>query len=217
MLRNKIQQTKELMARTKAAQSVQERYRRSKDFSELVRDKLPTMVKAVVAVRLVENTYPMQWKLPNVRETMNVLTELISNIEQQPREKFGQIQRSLEPFMSEAKNQWPDIAKKQHMDSKKALLVFRRVRKNDPLLEQLIRAFDTIEKTWPVTDKSLAHYQKSISDAKDLIASLGASNKVQIFLEKMATGQATLKDMNDDVIQWFEAQNLTSDIYITFK
>jgi hypothetical protein len=217
MLRNKIKLTKELMEKTKVALSVQERYRRSKDFSELVKDKLPAMVKVVTAVRLVENTYPMQWKLPNVRETIRLVTELISNIEQQPREKFGQIQRSLEPFMSDAKNQWPDIAKKQHMDIKKALLVFRRVRKNDPVLEQLIQTFDTIEKTWPVMDKSLAHHQKSISEAKDLIASLGASNKIQIFLEKMAAGQATLKDMNDEVIQWIEAQNLTSDIYITFK
>lgn len=217
MLRNKIQQTKELMAQTKAAQSVQERFRRSKDLSELVKDKLPATIKAVTAVRLVEDTYPMQWKLPNVRQTIRLLTELINDIEHQPKEKFGQIQRSLEPFMSDAKNQWPDIAKKQHMDSKKALLVFQRVRKNDPVLEQLVQTFDTIEKTWPVTEKSLTHHQKSISDAKDLIASLGANNKVQIFLEKMATGQATLKDMNDEVIQWFEAQNLTSDIYITFK
>lgn len=217
MLRDKINKTQELMMRAKEAQSIQERHRRSIEFAGLVKEKLPPLLKEVQSVRLVEQIYPNQWQLPPVEETLRGLKELMDSIEQEPRVKFGNVLRSFEPFQREVKSQWPAIVKKQHQDSKKALLVFRRIRKDDTQIERMLQNFDSLEKLWPVTEKNLTHYQNTLLEAKHFISSLGAGVQIQQFLEKMAIGQATLDDMNDEVLQWIRAQGLTSQVYISFK
>lgn len=217
MLRDKIITTQELIQQAKEAQQLQDRHKRSEEFGQFVQEKLPPLVKEVKAIRMVEKKYPGQWNLSQVNETMQGLKDLMQNIRHEPRSKFGHIVRSFEPLQREAKAQWPAIAKEQHQDSKKGLEVFRRIHNETSTIDNLLQTFTNIEKTWPLSEQNLKHYQNVLEEAKQFIASLGASPQIQHFLEKMAAGTATLDDLNDEVLQWIRAQHLTSNVFMTFK
>lgn len=217
MLRDKIKSTKELIQQAKDAQQLQDRHRRSEEFGQFVQEKLPPLVKEVKAIRLVEKKYPGLWHLTQVNEAMQGLKELMENVRHEPRSKFGHIIRSFEPLQREAKAQWPGIAKEQHQDSKKALEVFHRIHQETIRIESMLKEFTDIEKKWPLSEHDLNRYQNVLQEAKQFIASLGASPQIQHFLEKMAASTATLDDLNDEVLQWIRAQQLTSNVFMTFK
>ncbi|WP_149847127.1 hypothetical protein [Paenibacillus sp. 37] len=217
MLKDRIKSTQLLIQQVKEAQQVQDRHRRSEEFGQLVQEKVPTFVKEVRAIRMVEKNYPGQWHLSSVNETMQSLKELMLNIRHEPRGKFGNIVRSFEPLQREAKMQWPAIAKEQHQDNKKALEVFRRIHQETSKLDNILQEFTSIEKKWPLSEQDLIRYQNVLKEATQFITTLGASSQIQQFLEKMAAGKATLNDLNDEVLQWIRSQDLTSRVFMTFK
>jgi hypothetical protein len=217
MLRDKIKKTRDLVTETKKLQAIEQKKNRDRQFDDLVEKSVPTLIKAISGVRLIDEHYPGEWKLENLKGTIDLIKSLLSDMDTKPKEKFGAIIRSIEPFNNEAKRQWSVIAQKQHQEVKRTLLLMKKVQKDNSEINPLITVLENIEKAWPISKENINIHQTAINAAKDMITKMGADKEVQLFLQKMSEGTATLADLNNVVLEWFKKQNLTSNVFMNFK
>ena len=56
----------------------------------------------------------------------------------------------------------------------------------------------------------------TLDEMSEFLSTLNTSGEVVDFLKKMQSGQATLKDMSDEVVNWIRAEDLENKIGLKF-
>lgn len=69
---------------------------------------------------------------------------------------------------------------------------------------------------WDIDIKKFQTMRTGISDADQLIASLGIDSEIITFLQNTNAGKATLRDLDDKVLAWIRDEQLESKIRISF-
>lgn len=70
--------------------------------------------------------------------------------------------------------------------------------------------------TWECSIKTYKTMFEGIGDAELLIDKLGLDDEIIEFLQKTNSGTATLKNMNDKVLNWLRNENMENKIRISF-
>ncbi len=92
-----------------------------------------------------------------------------------------------------------------------------------PLVGDPSRAWAAVSKIknflekWPVSPEDVSSFTQAITEGKKIIASLNVDNKIRNFLILVANGNASLADLDDDVMNWVKKHRLESRIAITFR
>lgn len=71
-------------------------------------------------------------------------------------------------------------------------------------------------KDWEANKIIREKMMDSIEKAKDLINKLGLKENIIAFLRKMVNQEATLQDVDDEILKWIKDENLESKIKINF-
>ncbi len=71
-------------------------------------------------------------------------------------------------------------------------------------------------KDWEANKIIREKMMDSIEKAKDLINKLGLNENIIAFLRKMVNQEATLQDVDDEILKWIKDENLESKIKINF-
>lgn len=69
---------------------------------------------------------------------------------------------------------------------------------------------------WEIGVKRFCNMMQGIDDADQLIRKLGLDDEIIHFLQNTNAGKATLKDLNDKVLNWIRCEKLEDKIRISF-
>lgn len=69
---------------------------------------------------------------------------------------------------------------------------------------------------WDTSVDTLMTLKEAIAQANQIIQNLNLDQEVITFLGKITSGKATLKDLNEDVLQWMKDEQLLSKIKLSF-
>lgn len=69
---------------------------------------------------------------------------------------------------------------------------------------------------WTTSIDDFEVMNKSLYDAKNLIAGLGLDQQIIDFLQKMNSGKATVLDLDDKVLNWLKTESLDKRVKLSF-
>lgn len=107
----------------------------------------------------------------------------------------------------------------KHFDAltKKTRGTLEIVRSIDP--EKVMKCLMLIQdaEVWTMEKMVLERLRQALDGAEALIQGLGLDSNITDFLSKMAHGQATLKDLNEDIIAWLRKGNFEYRVKLSFR
>jgi hypothetical protein len=154
----------------------------------------------------------------NLKKVITLLDEIKNSIKSEPsREKFNSCVQVINEVDKTLKPQWEQIVKRNHQDTVKMLQLLQCIMKQDDGTSALITTLLDFEQTWPINEARMKQYQLKVSEAMGKVTSLNVSEAVQKFLDKLGQSQATVSDLNTEVLQWLEVQQMSTNLSITLK
>ncbi|RFU70011.1 hypothetical protein [Bacillus sp. V59.32b] len=133
------------------------------------------------------------------------------------RDEVSSFQRTLKKLDDHWKMRWTVYVQNKNQDLIGLLERLKNIVSNPQEIEQLIMYLKQFETVWPVSSAKLSRYHEYLAQANKVVSDMNASQGVQEFIGKVAANNATIEDLNDEVISWLREQQLTNKLFIKFK
>lgn len=113
---------------------------------------------------------------------------------------------------------WKQLAKSECTPIIEAIVSLIGLLDNKKEANELLEYFEKITQNTPVTPSSLDTYLRNIDRGKKIIENLHFSSdpEVRAFIKKVRTSHATVKDLTPHIIDWLNANNLSTKIKLRF-
>lgn len=91
-----------------------------------------------------------------------------------------------------------------------------------PQREKVVYASNKIKlgASWDFKQDNLDKMEKGLLEADEIINSLGFGEdgaEILVFLKKVASGKASVRDLTPDILNWLMENNMTSKLAVSFK
>lgn len=130
------------------------------------------------------------------------------------KEAVSQATDMFKGVQNETKKVWA-----KHFDAltRKTRGTLEIVRSIDP--EKVMKCLKLIQdaEVWTMEKEVFERLRQALDGAEALIQGLGLDSNITDFLSKMAHGQATLKDLNEDIIAWLRKGNFEYRVKLSFR
>lgn len=73
-----------------------------------------------------------------------------------------------------------------------------------------------IGNTWPFSENDIKIMDAGIEEANKMIKTLHVSSNVQAFLQKASIGEATILDLNDEILSWIKEHGFAERVKLSF-
>ena len=73
-----------------------------------------------------------------------------------------------------------------------------------------------IKSIWPFSESDIKIMDVGIEEANKMIAELHVSSNIQEFLKKASIGEATILDLNDEIISWLKDHGFAESVKLSF-
>lgn len=218
MLLNKITETRKIFEDYNEMYSKQQKFRKISSFSQTMKTEF-AKIKSILAsfhalLQMDPEAFPKKKLSYEMKKLEEFKTKGLQSYSKDEVFDFSRLFRSLD---DDLKIRWANYVLNKNKDIIGLLKNLQNIVTNPEEMKQLISNLQTFEKKWPVTSISLNHYQEHFESANKVIAEMDVSEGVQEFITKVATNQATLDDLTDEVISWIRTKRLTNKIVIKFK
>lgn len=208
---NRTQEVKQFALNAAAAKRNDEQKKIDQNFSDVIK-----MVSALVE-HIVGATKKTSFRCSD--ELSDRLKELLQNSKTlttsgavRGDQVFG-IKKTLNEINEEASSQWSEYYSDETKSIEELLSLARNVAGSDvgSLLIDIRSAKD-----WKSNDAYLDKMTLGLKNAKNLIMKLDLQDNIVEFLKKMMNQEATLEDLDDDVMEWITREGIKSKIKIGF-
>ncbi|UWE03390.1 hypothetical protein [Laceyella sacchari] len=187
-------------------------------FSSIVKKEIPNKIAALQSIYLLKKKEGFPSFNISVSSVLHKVEQLLEVMEKQPgKEKIERIIRELQEIEDEGKKQWANYVRKQNEGILNVLLLLQKVAPDDESLSHLIVYFQRSTKIWPLTSAKLEQYENKLKQGKQKLSEWKTNETIHAFLEKVSNNEATLDDLNDEVLNWLRVHQLSSNLMIKIK
>lgn len=157
------------------------------------------------------------------RENFNIELNRLSNIINILNEnkcpdisKLDLIDNNIKNKHEKLKTQWEEYVKSDTTQLMGTLSVIKNIYHDKNKIEEIIKYFNSIKNNIPTAQSKLTKYDECKINSNNIISNLQVDNDVQAFLESVASGRATIKQLTPEVIKWLQKNNFDNLIKLTF-
>ena len=208
---NRTQEVKQFALNAAAAKRNDEQKKIDQKFSDVIK-----RVSALVA-HIVGATKKTSFRCSD--ELNSKLKELLQDSKDMTKtgavrgDQVFVIKKTLDEINNEASLQWDEYYAGETKSIEELLGLARNIAGSDvgSLLMDIRSGKD-----WKSNDTSFEKMMIGISNAKNLITKLDLQDNIVQFLKKMMNQEATLADLDEDVMEWISREGIKSKIKIGF-
>ena len=152
-------------------------------------------------------------------EQISALTDLLSKLKRCISTGFAEqdlvfeAQADFNRILGAVKRNWE---KHYAILTKSTLGTLQVINKLDPELISSYQAKIQAGSVWPTEESTFIDLNEALSNSEKLIQSLNLDETVTVFLRKMASGHATILDLNTEVLCWIQSNALEGKIKLSF-
>ena len=74
-----------------------------------------------------------------------------------------------------------------------------------------------LENRWPFSKNELESMQQAIDEASLMINQLKVSSNIQLFLQKVSNGEASIVDLDDEILLWLKDNRFENKVKLSFS
>lgn len=194
------------------ANDTERQERIDKKFHELVENNSKLIKSIDIAIK--KNGYTPSYDLIIM---ISSLLEALNNIaiRKEVKETDNRdFQNEIKKIEREMANEWEEYYKKLTSNTLKMLDTVKEISSDK---DKTGYAIKKIKKGASLEETNMIYLSEGLSEAKEIIVSLGLNEEVVVFLEKVGKGSATIYDLTQPVLEWINRENMAYKLAISFK
>lgn len=170
---------------------------------------------------LIEIKYVLGKEIENI--TLNIVSKNLREIKNSVindniNEREGTFLRSaLDSVESQLKSEW-----KKHYEHKtrgviQTLTNIRPFFNDEREIEMIINNLKGFESKWPINRKSYDRFEELINIGKNKINELELTDDIRRFISRITSNNATIEDLNPNILKWIKDNKYENKIKLRFK
>ena len=128
--------------------------------------------------------------------------------------EFSQLTVQMQEHL---KSTWLAYVKIASHELIQSLKVMTPLLPNPERAKQIHQSLTNASEKWPVGTADLVTFVNNTNEGRNLIASLDVNKEVRKFLDLVVAGNATITDLNDQVLVWIRTHKLQTKMTIGFR
>ncbi|MGF6950199.1 hypothetical protein QF028_002704 [Neobacillus sp. B4I6] len=218
MLLNKIADTRKTFEEYNQLDSRLQQVKKVHSFSQFTKKELNTIKSILGSYHALHEMDPPSFPKRDMSYEFKRLNAVIQNgLEKYNKDEISGFTFVFKKLDQDLKTRWTFYVRTINQDIIGLLERMQHIAGNPQDIKQLISDLNKFETKWPVNTLTLSNYNNHLEKARKVMSDMNASKGVQDFIGKVASNNATIDDLSDEVIQWLREQQLTNKLVIKFK
>ncbi len=171
-------------------------------------------------VMISENLKPSALMSSNDKDTfLEILEDCIEKISNYYLEDhiITQIERDLKTLKDNQKKDWQWIAREYAANVVNSLNIMSSLLNDPDAARELENSIRDLQGKWPIQAADIYLFTEKVTKAKELLDTLPVEDdNISEFIKKLRQEQATIDDLNDDVLSWIRQNSLEDRIKLLF-
>lgn len=214
MLLEKIAKVKEINEMLVEAKKIKFQSTNAIQLAKYTQEKIPGICQVLLASQIVNQAFADTIQMPYLRDWETKLEALIPGIQADSSKDISRLLNEISAEISKYSEEWRKFSRNHSKETTNFMNVLNSVFKKSEYVE-LKQQIESIGNLWPVSQVNIDQYQRKLVEAQSIIDSLKVTETVKKVLSKMASGQATLNDLTDEVMDWVRNNQLSSNLRIS--
>lgn len=218
MLRNKMNDAKSLFKQVNNAQNAATQIASYNQFLEKLKE-VEEYSNSCYKIYISLNNYDSRFGNLDFRElidkTENMSTAL-SEGEILRKSQLNEFSDQIQNQENILREQWKKFASEKSISIVSTLKSIKGLFDDSERITNMIKRLETAKDRWPLDGDSLNKFEKDLADGKAIIQELNAGEEIQRFLTLVAMQQATISDINSDILKWINERNFATKIKLSF-
>ena len=131
-------------------------------------------------------------------------------------ELIKNIESTVDRYYSNLRDYWRQSHIKDTNGTKSMLLILEKLYDDSTKILQIRSKINKLENRWPFTAEDLKLMQEGINEASSIIKELKVSSNIQDFLQKVSTGEASIIDLDDEILIWLKDNKFENKVKLSF-
>ena len=185
-------------------------------------DKLDIRVNQYANMNNILKDYLKNNNDLNFKETKYInkqITTILHNINDNDfnnYELIKNIESTVDRYYSNLRDYWRQSHIKDTNGTKSMLLILEKLYDDSTKILQIRSKINKLENRWPFTAEDLKLMQEGIIEASSIIKELKVSSNIQDFLQKVSTGEASIIDLDDEILIWLKDNKFENKVKLSF-
>jgi hypothetical protein len=186
--------------------------------ASLAAEQLPGLIRSLAGIRMLAEKEPAWFARPAVESALENTAQILQTWGIQPsKEKLENVIRDLRTISEEGRRKWQLYVTSCNSGVINVLAILQKIAPHDAELASHIQSLTRFEQKWPVTDAVWNQYKAQLESARQKLSHLNTNTTIQDFLIKVSRNQATIEDLNNDVLTWLKQHQMSSNLMITIR
>ena len=151
-----------------------------------------------------------------INNQISIILDNINNNDFSNYELIKNIELTVDRYYSTLRDYWRQAHIKDTNGTKSILLILEKLYDDSTKILQIRSKVNKLENRWPFTEEDLALMQEGIKEASSIIKELKVSSNIQNFLQKASIGEASLIDLDDEILIWLKDNKFENKVKLSF-
>ena len=149
----------------------------------------------------------------------NQIDKILNNIKNNDfnnYELIKNIESTVDNYDFNLKDYWKQKYIKDIKVTRSILLILEKLYDDSEKILQIRSKVVKLENRWPFSKEDLNLVQEGINEATLMISKLNVSSNIQSFLQKVSNGEASISDLDDEVLLWLKRNKFENKVKLSF-
>lgn len=151
-----------------------------------------------------------------INKQISIILENMNNDELNNYGLIKNIESTVDKYYDNLRDHWKEIYRKDTFGTMSILSMLEKLYDDSEKILSIRVKVKKIESSWPFLEEDLELMQQGINEANLMISQLKVSSKVQTFLQKVSSGEASIVDLNDEILLWLKDNRFEKKVKLSF-
>ena len=150
----------------------------------------------------------------------NQIDIILNNIKSNELNNYGlikNIESTVENYNFNLKDHWKQEYRRDTKGTISILLMLEKLYDDSEKILQIRSKVIKLENRWPFSKNELESMQQAIDEASLMINQLKVSSNIQLFLQKVSNGEASIVDLDDEILLWLKDNRFENKVKLSFS
>lgn len=150
----------------------------------------------------------------------NQIDIILNNIKSNELNNYGlikNIESTVEKYNFNLKDHWKQEYRRDTKGTISILLMLEKLYDDSEKILQIRSKVIKLENRWPFSKNELESMQQAIDEASLMINQLKVSSNIQLFLQKVSNGEASIVDLDDEILLWLKDNRFENKVKLSFS
>lgn len=221
MLVKKITSTINLMEEVKQLENKSGKVEEFEEFNTLLRNNKNRTINEFINVYKVLINYDSQYfELKFPQYIFDIINELLNSINEYKvpnNSKLFSLTEYISELNDELEEKWNKYIDNKTENTINSLENIKSLYDDSTQITNIIQKLKRLKEKWPINNQDLNDLDESIELGRIIINNLDVDEKIQEFLQKINNSNATIEDLDQDILSWLEKNDFKQNLKISFN